>query len=71
MRIVSYIRQEATNQEIADATGVKLAAVKSAIYRIFTRYGVSSRAALIHALEARAGEGDELGGDKRNGDEIS
>lgn len=59
MRIVSYIRQGATNQEIADATGVKLAAVKSAIYRIFTRYGVSSRAALIHALEARAGEGDD------------
>ncbi len=58
LRIVAYIRQGATNQEIADATGVKLAAVKSAIYRIFTRYGVSSRAALIHALEARSGEED-------------
>jgi DNA-binding CsgD family transcriptional regulator len=58
LRIVALIRRGATNQEIADATGVKLAAVKSAIYRIFTRYGVSSRAALIHALEGRSGEGE-------------
>ena len=53
-RIVALIKRGATNQEIADAIGIKLSAVKSSIYRIFTRYGVSSRAGLIHALESRA-----------------
>ena len=56
-RIVALIKRGATNQEIADAIGIKLSAVKSSIYRIFTRYGVSSRAGLIHALESRASFG--------------
>ncbi len=54
-KIVALIKRGATNQEIADAIGIKLPAVKSAIYRIFTRYGVTSRAGLIHALESRNG----------------
>ncbi|HPS45131.1 MAG TPA: LuxR C-terminal-related transcriptional regulator, partial [Treponemataceae bacterium] len=52
--LVALIKRGTTNQEIADAIGIKLSAVKSSIYRIFTRYGVSSRAGLIHALESRA-----------------
>jgi DNA-binding CsgD family transcriptional regulator len=56
-RIVALIKRGATNQEIADSIGIKLSAVKSSIYRIFTRYGVSSRAGLIHALESRASGG--------------
>lgn len=61
-KIVALIKRGATNQEIADAIGIKLPAVKSAIYRIFTRYGVTSRAGLIHALESRNG------GNSREGD---
>ena len=52
-RIVSMIRLGATNLEIADSLGMNLSAVKSAIYRIFNRYGVTSRAGLIHVLESR------------------
>lgn len=67
-KIVALIKRGATNQEIADAIGIKLPAVKSAIYRIFTRYGVSSRAGLIHALESRNGGNSRDSGNTRDGD---
>lgn len=57
-RIVSMIRLGATNLEIADSLGMNLSAVKSTIYRIFNRYGVTSRAALLHVLESREASPD-------------
>lgn len=65
-RMVSMIRLGATNLEIAESFGMNLSAVKSAIYRIFNRYGVTSRAALIHVLESREASHDKVLEPSRN-----
>jgi len=67
-RIVSMIRLGATNLEIASSLGMNLSAVKSAIYRIFNRYGVASRAALIHVLESREASNGKTLEPERNPD---
>ncbi|WNI16785.1 helix-turn-helix transcriptional regulator [Actinacidiphila sp. ITFR-21] len=53
-RIVELVRSGATNREVATELFISVKTVEGALSRVFRKYGVRSRTALIHAMAAPA-----------------